>query len=155
VGTFTAAAAEAGDSEEPEGAAGNACANVGGTGGAEEEAETAAGDACANVGGTGGAEEAETAAGDVCANVGGTGGTEEAAERAGGWQRLVRWLARGPSIVILVVRRLVGPQCFSLRLRTVGGSHLDEELVFSIDGGKQHRYKHRRRAGDDLIVHKV
>jgi hypothetical protein len=37
-GTFTAAAAEAGGSEEPELAAGDACANVGGTGGAEEEA---------------------------------------------------------------------------------------------------------------------
>ncbi len=44
-GTFTAATAEAGDGEEPEGAAGDACANVGGTGGAEEEAETAAGGA--------------------------------------------------------------------------------------------------------------
>jgi hypothetical protein len=35
-GTFTAAAAEAGNCEEPEVAAGNACANVGGIGGAEE-----------------------------------------------------------------------------------------------------------------------
>ncbi len=37
-GTFTAAAAEAGGSEEPELAAGDACANVGGTGRAKEEA---------------------------------------------------------------------------------------------------------------------
>ncbi len=92
-GHFTAAAAEAGDGEEPEGAAGDACANIGGTGGAEEEAETAAGDACANVGGTGGAEEAETAAGDVCANVGGTGGAEEAAEKAASWRPAAGLLA--------------------------------------------------------------
>ncbi len=56
-GTFTAAAAEAGDGEEPEEAAGDACTSEGGAGGAEEEPGRAAGDACTIGGGTGGAEE--------------------------------------------------------------------------------------------------
>jgi hypothetical protein len=50
---------------------------------------------------------------------------------------------------------LLKPGSSSLRLRTGGGSHLDEELVFSIDGGTQRRHKHRRWAGYYLTIHKV
>ncbi len=47
---------------------------------------------------------------------------------------------------------LLKPGSSSLRLRTGGGSHLDEELVFSIDGGTQRRHKHRRWAGYYLTM---
>ena len=60
--------------------------------------------------------------------------------------------SRGPLInVLVVVGRLVSPQSFALRLRTGKGGDLDEEFVFSGNGGKK-RINQDDLAGDDVSV---